>query len=140
MNTKLKKQLFGFLVATVLSGVLVESLVPPASAAQINLGGDKKKKKEEEEKPQFPRHKFKGTILSIKLEERRFLLNTSEGLAVLVQVDDKTKMMRRRDKKGKSDLLFADLQVGDAMEVNGPLPPSRILQAEKIVVEAEAKK
>ncbi len=117
----------------------VSTLNSAVRAAQISLGGEKEKKKEEE-KPQYPYHKFKGTITTVKLEERRFLLDTTEGLAVLVQVDDKTKIKHRKDKKSEPGVLFADLKKGDVVEVSGQLPPSRILQAQKIFLEAPAKK
>lgn len=119
--------------------VMLASLLPAAFPAQIKLGGDKKKEKEEE-KPLFPHKKLKGTIATVRLEERRFLINTSDGLALLVQVDDKTKIQYRKDKKGKSNVVFADLKAGDAVEVSGQLPPTRILQAEKIILEEETKK
>jgi hypothetical protein len=139
MKTQFKKMFCCGGVLFVLAGLLLGTLVPSTMAAQIKLGGEKEKKKEEE-KPQFPSHKFKGTILTIKLEERRFLVDTSEGFAVLVQVDDKTKIKQRKEKKGASEILFADLKKGDSVEVSGQLPPTRILQAEKIYLEAEAKK
>lgn len=123
----------------ILLWVLLGTLIPTPSPAQIKLGGDKKKEKEEE-KPLFPHKKLKGTIATVRLEERRFLLNTSDGLALLVQVDDKTKIQHRKDKKGKSNLIFADFKAGDAVEVSGQLPPTRILQAEKIILEEEPKK
>jgi hypothetical protein len=139
MKTQFKKMFCCGGVLFVLAGLLLGTLVPSTMAAQIKLGGEKEKKKEEE-KPQFPSHKFKGTILTIKLEERRFLVDTSEGFAVLVQVDDKTKIKQRKEKKGAPEILFADLKKGDSVEVSGQLPPTRILQAEKIYLEAEAKK
>lgn len=131
----------GLLAAFAVSIVMVGTLASTPASAQINLGGSKEKdKKKEEEKPQFPHHKFKGTILTVKLEERRFLLDTPDGLAILVQVDDKTKIRRRKGKKSDAEVLFADLKKGDVVEVSGQLPPTRILQAEKIFLEAEAKR
>ncbi len=115
------------------------TLMPAPSFSQIRMGGDKKKK-EEEEKPQYPRKRFSGTISTVKLEERRFLLSTPDGLAILVQVNDKTKIRHKKEKKGEPDVIFADLKPGDSVEVDGELPPSRILEAIKIYLETPAKK
>ncbi|MDD5542255.1 MAG: hypothetical protein PHX83_03705 [Acidobacteriia bacterium] len=104
-----------------------------STLAQYTMGGDKKKKDKDEDKPQFPYRKFKGTVLTVKLEERRFLLD-SENLAVLVQVDDKTKFKFKKEKKGASDPVLDDLKKGVEVEVSGQLPPSRILQAEKVIL------
>lgn len=134
------KKLFGWLALT-LSILMVGSLIPSISLSQARYGGEKEKeKKKEEEKPQFPYQRFKGTINTVKLEERRFLLDTTEGFAVLIQVDDKTKIKHRKEKKGGPGVLFADLKKGDVVEVSGQLPPTRILQAEKIFLETSEKK
>ena len=134
------KKLFGWL-ALALSILMAGSLIPSISLAQARYGGEKEKeKKKEEEKPQFPYQRFKGTINTVKLEERRFLLDTTEGFAVLIQVDDKTKIKHRKEKKGGPGVIFADLKKGDVVEVSGQLPPTRILQAEKILLEALEKK
>jgi hypothetical protein len=139
MKHQFKKQL-GWL-ALALSILMAGSCIILVSPAQVRYGGEKEKeKKKEEEKPQFPYQRFKGTINTVKLEERRFLLDTTEGFAVLVQIDDKTKIKHRKEKKGGPAVLFADLKKGDVVEVSGQLPPTRILQAEKIFLEAPEKK
>jgi hypothetical protein len=139
MKHQLKKQL-GWL-ALVISVLMMGSWITTISPAQVRYGGEKEKdKKKEEEKPQFPYQRFKGTINTVKLEERRFLLDTTEGFAVLVQIDDKTKIKHRKEKKGGPGVLFADLKKGDIVEVSGQLPPTRILQADKIFLEAAEKK
>jgi hypothetical protein len=131
MTYRKPSKLFFAVLVFVLGMGCVLPLWTSTSLAQYDLGGDKKKK--DEDKPQFPRRKFKGTILSVKLEERRFLLDT-EGLAVLIQVDDKTKLKLKKDKKGAPDFVFADLKKGDEVEVSGQLPPTRILEAEKVIL------
>lgn len=139
MSTAMKRKILRLAFVGCLIPAMGSLFSPTQTLSQINLGGDKGKKKEEE-KPQFPHHKFKGVILTIKLEERRFLLDTTDGLAILVQVDDKTKIKHRKEKKHDPDVLFADLKKGDVVEVSGQLPPTRILQAEKIYVESSDKK
>lgn len=139
-KVQMRRQFWRLSMVLALAIVMAGAMNAPFSAAQqVDLGGGKEKKKEEE-KPQFPYHKFKGTITTVKLEERRFLLDTTEGLAVLVQVDDKTKIKHRKEKKGGPVALFADFKKGDTVEVSGQLPPSRILQAEKIFLEPSANK
>jgi hypothetical protein len=135
------KRILPSLILPVIGLLMTITMLPSPVSAQIDLGGHKDKdKKKEEEKPQFPHQKFKGTILTIKLEERRFLLSTPDGLVVLVQIGDKTKIKRRKEKKSEAEVLFADLKKGDAVEVSGQLPPTRILEAEKIYLEPEVKK
>lgn len=132
-----------FLTRLLMAGgafILGAALFTAPTPAQMEMGGKKDKDKKEEEKPQFPYHKFKGTISTIKLEKRQFLLDTPDGLAILVQVDDLTKIRHRKEKKGQPDVLFADLKKGDQVEVGGQLPPSRILMANKIFLETPAKK
>lgn len=141
MNDHSQKKTIWRLFSLVLSFVMITVLAASLSPAQGRYGGEREKdKKKEEEKPQFPFQRFKGTINTVKLEERRFLLDTSEGFTVLVQVDDKTKIKHRKEKKGGPGVLFADLKKGDIVEVSGQLPPTRILQAEKIFLEAADKK
>ena len=139
MSDHSRKEGLRHLFSWILLFLLVGAMTAGSSPAQRRYGGEKEKKKDEE-KPQFPYQKFKGTILSVKLEERQFLLDTTEGFAVLVQVDDKTKIKHKKDKKGEPSVLFADLKKGDVLEVNGQLPPTRILQAEKIFLETPEKK
>ncbi|MBZ5534969.1 MAG: hypothetical protein LAO31_03355 [Acidobacteriia bacterium] len=143
MNGHSQKKKVWRLFSLALSFVMIAALAASLSPAQGRYGGEREKdkdKKKEDEKPQFPFQRFKGTINTVKLEERRFLLDTTEGFAVLVQIDDKTKIKHRKEKKGGPGVLFADLKKGDVVEVSGQLPPTRILQAEKIFVEAPEQK
>jgi hypothetical protein len=125
-------------LSLLLSILIIAVMAAASSPAQGRYGGEKEKKKEEE-KPQFPYQRFRGTISTVKLEERRFLLDTADGLAVLIQVGDKTKIKHKKDKKGDPAVLFADLKKGDVVEVSGQLPPTRILEADKIFIEAPEK-
>lgn len=139
MTFQFKKRWPARLLLGVVAFILGAALFVAPAPAQIEMGG-KRDKNKKEEKPQYPMRKFKGTISTIKLEKRQFLLDTPDGLAILVQIDDLTKIRYKKEKKGQPDVLFADLKKGDAAEVSGQLPPTRILMANKISLENPVKK